>query len=71
MARKGVTGTGKPGARKKTPKRFSAVAAVKRNARERVGQPPQQKVIPERTDAAQRNKHKPSLADLLTPEPEA
>ncbi len=61
----------KQGARKKAPKKFSAVAAVKRNARERVGRPPSGKVIPERTASTQREKHKPSLADLLTPESEA
>ena len=58
----------KQGARKKAPKKFTAVAAVKRNARERVGQPPAEKVIPERTEASKAKKHKLSLAELVEPE---
>ena len=62
------TKAGKQGTKKKAQKRFSAVAAVKRNAREQVGQPPPEKVIPERTSSAKREKHKPSLAELQAPE---
>jgi hypothetical protein len=58
----------KQGAKKKAPKKFSAVSAVKRNARERIGQPPPEKVIPERGPDAGREKHRPSLAELMRPE---
>jgi hypothetical protein len=47
-------------------KKFSLTKAVKRNARERVGQPKPQKVIisePERERRERR--HKKTLADLL------
>ncbi|HZD51337.1 MAG TPA: hypothetical protein VE178_21540 [Silvibacterium sp.] len=53
-------------AKKKT---FSAVKAVKANARERVGQPKAERVIDE--DLRERNrktKHKPTLGNLLAPE---
>lgn len=50
-------------ARKKT---FSAVKAVKANARERVGQPKAERVIDETVRERKRKaKHKPSLSDLL------
>lgn len=48
---------------------FSAVKAVKANARERVGQPKAERVIDEKRRAARREKkHKPTLAERLTPE---
>jgi len=53
-------------ARKKKPKKFSAVQAVKAAAREKIGRPPISKVVPnrKRSDA----KHKPTLGDLLRAE---
>jgi len=50
-------------ARKKKTKRFSAVTAVKELARERVGAPPAEKVVPHKNKKA--NKHKPTLGKLL------
>ena len=50
-------------AKKKT---FSAVTAVKANARERVGSPPPERVLPNTRDKAAREpRHKETLADLL------
>jgi hypothetical protein len=50
-------------ARKKT---FSAVKAVKANARERVGQPKPERVIDKKPRAAKREaKHKPTLRQML------
>jgi len=50
-------------AKKKT---FSAVKAVKANARERVGQPKPEQVIDETARSQRRGvKHKQTLADLL------
>ncbi len=50
-------------AKKKT---FSVVKAVKANARERVGTPPPEKVLPNTKDKATAEpKHKETLADLL------
>jgi len=50
-------------AKKKT---FSAVKAVKANARERVGQPKPEKVIPDTSREQRRKaKHKATLADIL------
>jgi len=50
-------------ARKKT---FSAVKAVKANARERVGQPKAERVIDDSAREQKReNKHKPTLGELL------
>lgn len=49
--------------RKKT---FSAVKAVKANARERVGQPRPERVIDDQPRAAKRDaKHKPTLGAML------
>ena len=51
------------------PKKFSVTKAVKANARDRVGQPKVERVIPDETKAQQRErKHKETLADLLTKE---
>ena len=45
---------------------FSAVTAVKEHARERVGSPPAERVLPNTRDKAEREpKHKETLADLL------
>ena len=47
---------------------FSVTKAVKQNARDRVGTPPPEQVLPdEKQKAEARNtKHKTTLADLLT-----
>jgi hypothetical protein len=50
-------------AKKKT---FSAIKAVKANARERLGQPKAERVIEEKPRKGERAaKHKPTLGDLL------
>ena len=50
---------------------FSIVKAVKRNARDRVGSPPPERVIPDpKQKAAAKPKHRQTLADLLTPDTE-
>ena len=50
---------------------FSTVKAVKANARERLGSPPPERVIPDpKQKAAAHPKHKETLADLLTPDPD-
>jgi hypothetical protein len=46
---------------------FSVTKAVKANARERLGTPPPERVLPDPKDKQQREpKHKQTLADLLT-----
>ena len=52
---------------KKAKKRaFSIVKAVKSNARDRVGSPPPERVLPDpRQKLAARPKHRETLADLL------
>jgi hypothetical protein len=50
-------------ARKKKAKRFRAVQAVKELARERLGAPPSEKVVPQKKKKAE--KHKPTLERLL------
>jgi hypothetical protein len=50
-------------ARKKKIKRFGAVQAVKELARERVGAPPVEKVVPHKNKKAER--HKPTLGKML------
>jgi hypothetical protein len=46
---------------------FSKVKAVKANARERVGAPPPERVLPDpKQKLAAKPKHKKTLADLLT-----
>ena len=46
---------------------FSKVKAVKSNARDRVGSPPPQRVLPDpKQRRAAEPKHKRTLADLLT-----
>jgi len=49
--------------RRKKPRRFQAVTAVKELARERVGSPPPGKVVPNKKKLAE--KHKPTLRKLL------
>jgi hypothetical protein len=51
-------------ARKKKVKRFHAVQAVKELARERVGAPPAEKVVPHKKKKP--SKHKPTLGKLLS-----
>jgi hypothetical protein len=50
-------------ARKKKVKRFQAVQAVKELARERLGAPPGEKVVPHKNKRPP--KHKPTLGRLL------
>ncbi len=50
-------------ARKKKVKRFRAVQAVKELARERMGAPPTQKVVPHKNK--KQDKHRPTLGKLL------
>jgi len=51
-------------ARKKKVKRFRAVQAVKELARERMGAPPAEKVVPHKNK--KQEKHKPTLEKLLS-----
>jgi hypothetical protein len=51
---------------KKKEAKFSVTKAVKRNARERVGQPkPERVIVSEVQQAARKRRHKEKLADLL------
>jgi hypothetical protein len=51
---------------KQKKKSFSAVKAVKSNARDRVGTPPPERVLPDpKQKLAEKLKHKETLADLL------
>jgi hypothetical protein len=50
--------------KKRKPKRFRAVEAVKAMARERIGTPPASQVIPDRR-RTKKEKHKLTLEDLL------
>ena len=50
-------------ARKKKVKRFGAVQAVKELARERMGAPPSEKVVPHKNKRP--DTHKPTLGKLL------
>jgi hypothetical protein len=54
---------GRKMARKKKVKRFRAVQAVKELARERMGAPPVEKVVPHKNKKV--DKHKPTLGKLL------
>ena len=49
--------------RKKKPKRFRAITAVKELARERVGSPPPERIVVEKKKKPER--HKPTLSKLL------
>lgn len=51
-------------AKKKKPKRFTAVEAVKTMAREQIGEPPASRVVPDRK-RKKNEKHKPTLGKLL------
>jgi len=54
---------------KKKPKKFSAVKAVKANARDRVGQPRPERVIEDRPREERRTtKHKATLTEILSTE---
>jgi hypothetical protein len=54
---------------KKKAKKFSAVKAVKANARDRVGQPKAERVIEEKPREERRKaKHKSTLSDILNRE---
>ena len=48
---------------RKKPKRFRAVTAVKELARERIGAPPAEKIVPNKKKRPE--KHKPTLGRLL------
>jgi hypothetical protein len=52
-------------ARKAKKRVFSIVKAVKQNARDRVGSPPPEKILPDPKQKAAKPKHKETLADLL------
>ena len=59
----------KQGKRKAAKRVFSAVKAVKANARERLGAPPPGRIIAdEKSKAAGRPRHAPTLAELMLPE---
>jgi len=51
-------------AKKKKPKKFRAVTAVKELARERIGTPPPTQVVPDRKKQ-KKEKHKPTMSELL------
>jgi hypothetical protein len=51
-------------AKKKKPKRFTAVEAVKTMAREQIGAPPPSRVVPNRKKK-ETEKHKPTLEKLV------
>jgi hypothetical protein len=54
---------------KKKAKKFSAVKAVKANARERIGQPKAERVIEDKPREERRKaKHKPKLNEILNSE---
>lgn len=54
---------------KKKVKKFSAVKAVKANARERVGQPKSERIIDDKPrDERRKAKHKPTLSEIITNE---
>jgi hypothetical protein len=51
---------------------FSVTKAVKANARERLGSPPPERVLPDpKAKATAKPKHKETLADLLTGDKDA
>jgi hypothetical protein len=56
-------------AKKKKPKPFTAVEAVKTMAREQIGAPPPSRVVPDRKKKKKRTqKHKPTLGKMLEAE---
>jgi hypothetical protein len=65
-AREPGTGAGRKQMSKPKKQVFSKIKAVKANARERVGTPPSERVLPDpKQKLAANPKHKPTLADLL------
>jgi hypothetical protein len=52
------------GRKRKKPKRFTAVEAVKTMARTHIGEPPASRVVPDRK-RKKSEKHKPTLGKLL------
>jgi hypothetical protein len=66
IARHRGTGYGKMRAmaKKKRPKRFTAVEAVKTMARAHIGAPPASRIVPNRKKRTE--KHKPTLEKLLS-----
>jgi len=53
-------------ARKKKAKKFTAVQAVKALARQRIGRPPTERVVPDKKRKQTKSeKHKPTLEKLL------
>jgi len=50
---------------KKKKKRFRAVSAVKELAREKIGMPPPEQIVPNRKKKQRSAKHKPTLGQLL------
>jgi hypothetical protein len=52
-------------ARKKKPKRFTAVGAVKTMARAQIGEPPASRVVPDRKKGQKPEKYKSTLRKLL------
>lgn len=58
-------------AKKKAAKKFSITKAVKANARERLGQPPAERIIADKPPVQKRKaKHKETLADILGSDPD-
>jgi hypothetical protein len=56
-------------AKKKAAKKFSAVKAVKANARERVGQPRAERIIEDKPrEERRKEKHKSTLTEILNNE---
>jgi len=53
---------------KRKPAKFSAVKAVKENARERVGQPKPTRLIDTEPRTGREAKHKPKLEDIIRQE---
>jgi hypothetical protein len=51
--------------RKRRPEKFSVVKAVKANARDRVGQPPPERVIEGDSKPNRKAKHRPSMEQLI------
>lgn len=51
--------------RKRRPEKFSVVKAVKANARDRVGQPPPERVIDDAPKPSRKAKHRPSMEQLI------
>jgi hypothetical protein len=63
MGMKSRWGPSRPMPKKKS--RFSAVKEVKAMARERIGNPPAERVVPDKTKKKSTVKHKPTLERLI------